>query len=191
MTVHCSGLVATTRLNVIAPPATPAPPPASTPTPPPASPPSTPASAATQTQVTVANVCGLNPALGPIHYTTSSEGWPTAYWTDGSGSKLTLMAFSDDGDNKVDIAAVFGADGQSIAYFAHCDWSSWLTVAQFEAAQTQQGVSSSQASSLSYLLQEENNNAIFEEESDWFQPAAGWQVCPGDAPNMCDFEPVD
>jgi hypothetical protein len=192
VTVHCKGRVAAINLNVVSASGTQpaaAPPPATTPPPPP--PPSNPPPASTQTPITVANVCALNPALGPIHYMTSAQGWPTAYWTDGTGSKVTLMAFSDDGDNKVDVAVVVTPDGQGIAYFAYCNWTGWLDVAQFEAQQAQQGVPNSQASSLAYLLEEQTDDAIFQEDQTWFQPAIGWQVCPGDATAMCDYEPDD
>jgi hypothetical protein len=191
----CKGKVATINLKVVQggqstpPPTSPSTPPASSPAPPASPPPS--AAGSSQTPITVANVCGLNPALGPIHDTTSAQGWPTAYWTDGTDSKVTLMAFSDDGDNKVDVAIVVTPDGQGIAYFAYCNWSSWLSVAQFEAQQAQQGVPSSQASSLGYLLQEQTDNAIFEEEQDWFQPAVGYQECPDNPYETCDYEPVD
>jgi hypothetical protein len=186
VTVFCEGLVASVKLTVIRPPAKQLAPTSSAPT----TPSSNPTATAPQTPITVANVCGLNPALGPIHYTTTSQGYPTAYWEDGSG-KLTLFAFSNDGDAAVDIAGVVGPDGHSLAYFAHCNWDRWLTVAQFEATQVQQGISAAQASSVDYLLLQQYDDAINHEDQTWFQPEAGWQACPDDSSADCLYEPVD
>jgi hypothetical protein len=202
VTVYCRGLVATGWFSIAQRPSQPEPPaptPPSTSTPaPPVTPPTktntppatttTPTAPAPQTPITVANVCQLNPGLGRM-YTTTTNGNPTAYWTDGS--KVTILAFSDDGNSSVDIAAVVGPDGQSIAYFARCDWSNWLDVAQYEAAQSQAGVPPAQSSSLGYLIQEQTDDAAASEADVWFKPSAGIQMCLTNPYGTCDYEPID
>ncbi len=140
-----------------------------------------------RTPITVANVCGLDPALGTVHKQTIN-GYPTAYWEDGS--QATMFAYSIDGNSSVDIAVVVNAQG-GIGYFARCSWSRWLTVAQYEESQAQQGVSSAQASSFAYLLQEQTDNSIYEEDSEWFTPEPGWQECPTNPYDDCYYEDTD
>lgn len=142
-----------------------------------------------RTPITVANVCALDPALGTVH-TETVTGYPTAYWTDGSGAHVTMLAYSIDGNSSVDVAVVASTQG-GIAYFARCSWSRWLTVAQYEQSQAQQGVSSAQASSFAYLLQEQTDNSIYEEDSDWFTPEPGWQECPANPYDDCYYEDTD
>jgi hypothetical protein len=142
---------------------------------------------ATRIPITVANVCSLNPALGQVHKKVFN-GYPTAYWTDGS--QLSMLAFSVDGNSSVDIAVIPNAQG-GIAYFARCSWAKWLTVAQYEQAMAQQGVSNAQASSFSYLLQEQQASSIYQEDSDWFTPEPGWQECPTNPYDECDYESTD
>ena len=78
---------------------------------------------------TVANVCSFNPGLGPVH-TGVSNGMPWAAWLDGSGA-IDLLAWSTNGDNAVDDAAVI--QNNQIAYIASCNQTRWLNVAVIEA----------------------------------------------------------
>ena len=139
---------------------------------------------AQRTPITVYNVCHLNPGLG--HYiSTNVSGYPAVIWPDGS--HVRMFAYSIDGDTAVDVAVIANAQG-GVAYFAYCTWDRWLTVAQFQQAQAQQGVPSAQASSFAYLIQEQQVDAIQQEDSDWFTPSPGWQECPTNPYDYCDYE---
>lgn len=137
--------------------------------------------ATVQTPLTVANVCSENPGLGR-HYSSVWNGIPLQYWLDGSGSRLTLMLAQYSPTN---IAVVVGPDGQSVAYFAYCNWPRWLTIAQYEAA-----IGNTQASNLGYLLQTQTDQAIFQMNERWLTPSAGWQLCPSGPYDYCDYEPA-
>jgi hypothetical protein len=142
-----------------------------------------------RTPITVDNVCHLDPALGTVHDITLN-GEPSAYWLNASGH-YSMLATSLDGNASVDAAAVLNAQG-GIAYFARCTWSKWLSWSQYEQAVGQpQGVSNSEASQFAYLVQEQNTDAIQEEDSDWFTPSPGWQECPTNPYDSCDYEESD
>jgi hypothetical protein len=172
VSVNCGGRVKRSNFTIVAAQHTPTPAPGRTPAPPPT--PAPPASV--RTPVTVANVCSENPGLG-AYQTTLTNGWPTAYWTSTSG-QVTLALFEEEPSGQ-EVGVVFASDG-SIAYFAYCNWPSWLTVAQYVAAQGQTGNPS--ASNLGTILQEQTDDSIYEEEADWFKPTPGYETCPADGP---------
>jgi hypothetical protein len=117
LTARCGRREVLTALTITAPVSTPT----ATPTP-------TAAPTPAATPLTVANVCALNPGLGPVTK-GASNGIPYAYWTNAAGA-IDILTYSNNGDAAVDVAAVI--DGNRITYIAYCTQSTWTDVAALE-----------------------------------------------------------
>jgi hypothetical protein len=196
VTVHCEGLVASESFRVVRPAAKqPAPTSPLPPTSPPASSPAPvapTAPAAQATPLTVYNVCHFNPGLGTPQYiypVVNGQVEPTAAWLDSSG-QLAFLAASTDGDSAVDIAVIpTAADRSVIAYFARCNWSNWITVAQWQQAQPQAGVTAAQAGSQAYLQEVMPiNDSLASLDLPWVTQSVGWSQCATNPYDQCDYE---
>jgi hypothetical protein len=191
VTVHCKGLVASETFRVVkrSGPTTPTGAGPTTPSsggPPPAAPvPQT-------TPLTVSNVCHLDPGLGTQHVldpVINGQIWPTVAWLDSSG-QLAFLAASTNGDGPVDIAVIPTAANRSVvAYFARCSWPNWVSVAQWQQAQS--GITAAQAGSLAYLQEVMPiNDSLDSLALPWVTPQVGWSECPTNPYADCDYQPV-
>lgn len=188
VTVQCEGLTASQAITVVQRPSTHSAP--TTTQPPASSPPVSPASP--RTPVTVYNVCHLNPGLGTQHDldpVVNGQTQPTVVWLDSTG-QIAMLAASTDGDSAVDIAVIpTAANRNVVAYFARCSWSNWITIAQWQQAQAQSGVTAAQAGSLAYLQEVMPINSSLDSLAlPWVTPQVGWSQCPADPYSQCDYE---
>jgi hypothetical protein len=144
------------------------------------------------TPLTVANVCGINPGIGRAQYTNDDAyGYPAVYWVN-SNNQITVLAYSDNGDTAVDVAAVLQPqpNGEDpIAFIAECSWSQWINVAELEQQEQQAGITTYAPGSESWWAQlapsmEALNGLALED----YEPTVGVSVCNYDTSQECDYE---
>jgi len=146
--------------------------------------------------LTVTNVCSFNPGLGQVHFQTGAEnlqaggpGWPTAYWLNSKG-ELIFLASATEGGTAVTVAMVpVAPDSSTLAYVARCEWSNWLTVAEYQQQLEQANLTTSEPGSQSWWQElapsmEALNGLALED----YTPTAGISVCNSDTSEECNYE---
>jgi hypothetical protein len=146
--------------------------------------------------VTVANVCSINPGLGQVHFQTGAEnlqaggpGWPVAYWLNSKG-ELIFLAAATEGGTAVTVAMVPVAPGSStLAYIARCEWSNWLTVAEYQQQLEQADLTTYEPGTEAWWQElapsmEALNGLALED----YTPTAGLSVCNFDTSEECNYE---